>query len=255
MIALRYGLAGGEDDFGKAPGKSKQAQGSSWKNKGQVLPWLAIGLVILWAALAVSFSLGRDTFQRIQLQMVADLAAEEGAIVLADCLNFMATSNFAMLSMGLAAFFGHGDSVFTIRELQRAQDSVAQVAGPAALARAEAIATENGAVAIPLNYLTGAALPSPMVARGYVGGIPVWLEDRLQTTEENIAGERFVRLLLRRTNPKQVDKYQQPTQMAVAEAVAVGQRILGEQIIFPLPEPGYSIRLVETKCKLTGILP
>jgi len=253
---LRYGSDGGaRGGSGKDPGKLLPTPGSCWKTKGQVLPLLVIGLVILWVALAVSFSLGRDVLQRVQLQMVADLAAEEGASVLAESLNFMATTNLAMLSMGVAAFFGHGDVIATIREFQRTQDFVAQVAGAAALAKAESVALEHGAVAIPLNHLTGTALPSLMVARGYAGTIPVWLEDRLQPIDEREYGERFVRLLVRKSNPQRVDKYQQPAQMAVAEAAAEGQRILGEQIILPLPEPNYSASLVEIKCKLEGVLP
>lgn len=250
-----YRLDGGDGDCGRDRKKLPPAPDSYWKSKGQVLPLLVVGLAVLWAALAVSFSLGRDVIERVKLQMVADLAAEHGACVLADSLNLMATTNLAMLSLGLAAFFDHGEAIAMIQELQRIQDFTAQVAGPAALAKAEVIAGEYGAVAIPLNYLTGSALPSLMVERGYVGSIPVWLEDRFHSSEEKMYGERFVRLLVRKSGSGQVGKYRQRAQMAVAEAAAGGQRILGEQILFPLPEANYSATLVDIKCNLQGVIP
>jgi uncharacterized membrane protein len=212
------------------------------------LPIVVIGLTILCTALAVNFDLGREVLERVRLQMVADLAAESGACVLSDSLNFLATTNLAMLSLGIAAFFGQGEVIYLIRQLQTTQDLTAQTAGTAALAKAELEATSRGAVAIPLNYLTGSVLPSLMVARGYVGTIPVWLEDRLQTSKEKVAGERFVRLLVRKQTPEPIGEHSASVQYALAEAAATGQRILGEQIIFPLPEPNYKASLVEVKC-------
>ena len=67
---------------------------------------MVIGLTILCTALAVNFDLGREVLERVRLQMVADLAAESGACVLSDSLNFLATTNLAMLSLGIAAELG-----------------------------------------------------------------------------------------------------------------------------------------------------
>jgi hypothetical protein len=255
VMDLLYRLDGGEKDCSKGREELPPAQGSCWRSRGQVLPLLIVGLTVLWAALAVSFSLGRDVVERIKLQMVADLAAEDAACVLADGLNFMATSNLAMLSFGLAAFFGQTEAIEAIRTLQKLQDVTAQVAGGAALAKAEFIAGEHGLVAIPLNYITGSALPSLMVGRAYMGSTPLWMEDRFHSTEMQAYGERFVRLLVRKESSKRLGKHQPPAQMAVSEAAAWGHRILGDQIFFPLPVPNYRAGLVEIKCNLSGVLP
>ena len=254
-MILKLQSAGGERESGKDLSEFQAARNFPSRNRGQVLPLVAIGLAVLALALTVNFNLGKNVLERIQLQMVADRAAESAAWVLADSLNMLATTNLTMLSMGLSAFLGHGEAVYIIQELQYVQDLIIQTAGPAAIAKAEFVANEHGALAIPLNYLTGTALPSLMVARAYMSPIHVWHEDRLQTTPDKVAGERLVRLLERKAGPEPVGDHQRTTLFAVAEAAAQGERILGEQIFFPLPVPNYKAGLVEMKCNLPEILP